>query len=551
MVQPLSAIKVPPDLGKCPSLEACLKVLDRVVPADDDGEGSNADILANKLRRFGDSAKQELLKRAAGDHPGWRNVAGAILSEWHSWTPSDVPQLREALRKDCGGWVARPLGEIGTSEAIQALVADLPNGSENQTDYALSELGAKAIPYLFPVLESDGHADSAARVIRDMGIVAVPFAPRWAALAADPNQPLKVRLGAMRGLAAIGDRAKSSCGGLHDLLSSPEPQIRRQVDITLKAVRDPFVVKEVMRSCRPNAAPFDSLAVSAHACLQEVASYGEGGREVGEEILPFLVSENGAERSYAITALGSIGYEAAIPQIEKVLNSEDWRIVYAAIRSLGWLGAKSAIPNLESIASKHWLPEVRAKAKQVAVALSSSNGRLSRPAVFAYAQSDAEPFAIGREVLGETPHCSSNRWQWKATKFGMPEGSADGGELHVLDGKLVGTNHGEWGGDLTWQPSSGKREVLQKDNVVGIAADADGPVVLFGLAHMSLAYGYVLQVTRTPEKAWKLAEVARLPAQAEGLATIGPDLFAAWSDGRVVVFSPKRGILGIAACEQR
>jgi hypothetical protein len=68
---------------------------------------------------------------------------------------------------------------------------------------------------------------------------------------------------------------------------------------------------------------------------------------------------------------------------------------------------------------------------------------------------------------------------------------------------------------------------------------------------MSLAYGYVLQVTRTPEKTWKLAEVARLPAQADALAAIGPDLFAAWSDGRVVVFSAKRGILGMAACELR
>jgi len=38
----------------CPSLAACLNALDRVVPGYDDGEGSHADILANKLRRFGD-----------------------------------------------------------------------------------------------------------------------------------------------------------------------------------------------------------------------------------------------------------------------------------------------------------------------------------------------------------------------------------------------------------------------------------------------------------------------------------------------------------------
>ena len=552
MGQPLSAIKVPPGLDSCSTLEACLRVLDRVVPAYDNGEGSNADILADKLRRFGNSAKYELLKRASGDHPGWRNVAGAILSEWRSWTPSDVPQLQEALRKQSGGWVARPLGEIGTSEAIEALIADLPNGSENQTDFALSKLGAKAIPHLFAVLESDADADSAARVIREMGIVAVPFAPGWAALAVDPKQPLKVRLGAMRGIAAIGDRAKSSCEGLHGLLSAPEPQIRKQVEITLKAVRDPFVVEEVARSCRPSAPPFDPLAITAFVCLHEVASYGDGGRQAGGELLPFMTSENGAERSYAITTLGSIGYETAIPEIERAINSEDWRVVYAAIRSLGWLGAKSAIPDIERIGSEHWLPEVRAKARQITAALSSPKGRLIRPSGFGYAQSDAEPFAIGREVLDETPHCPSNRWQWKTISFPMPERpDNESKQLHILEGKLVGTNRGEWGGQLIWQPNSGEPEVLVKDNVVGIASDTDGAVVLFGLAHMSLAYGYALQVVRTPENAWRLTEVARLPDQADALAAIGPDLFAAWSDGRAVVFSAKQGILGMAVCEVR
>lgn len=203
---PVSAIEVPRGLDDCPSLEACFRLLDRAISATDDGEGSNADVLANKLRRFGDTAKRELLKRATGDHPGWRNVAGAILSEWHSWTPSNVPELHEALRKDPGGWVARSLGEIATPQAIQALVEDLPKGSQNQTDFAFAELGAKAIPYLFPVLESDKNAASAARIISDMGSVAVPFASDWAALAVDTQQQLKTRLAALRGSKRSGTK---------------------------------------------------------------------------------------------------------------------------------------------------------------------------------------------------------------------------------------------------------------------------------------------------------------------------------------------------------
>ena len=208
IARPATAIQVPSGLDDCASLEICLQLIDQVVPARDDGEGSNAGVLASKLHRFGDAAKSELLKRATGNHPGWRNVAGAILSEWHSWTPADVPELREALRKQPGGWVARSLGEIGSSEAIQALVEDLPKGNANQTDFALKELGAKAIPYLVPLLENNKNASSASRIIREMNTAALPFASKWATQAADPKQPVQARLGALRGIAAIGDKGR-------------------------------------------------------------------------------------------------------------------------------------------------------------------------------------------------------------------------------------------------------------------------------------------------------------------------------------------------------
>ena len=85
--------------------------------------------------------------------------------------------------------------------------------------------------------------------------------------------------------------------------------------------------------------------------------------------------------------------------------------------------------------------------------------------------------------------------------------------------------------------------------MVGIEPDEDGPIVLFGLAHMGLAYGYALHIAKPNGEGWKSVEVARLPAKAGASVSIGPDLFAAWSDRRVVVFSGKRGILGLAACE--
>jgi len=552
LVWPGSAIEVPRDLDDCQSLEACLQIIDRIVPAENDGEGSNAAVLANKLRRFGDPAKHELLKRTIGHHPGWRNVAGAILSEWHSWTPSDVAELREALRKHPGGWLARPLGEIATPDSIQALIEDLPKGSENQTDFLLASMGAKAVPYLIPVLESDKNASSAERIIRNMNGRAVPFASRWVAQAANPQQPVQARLGALRGIAAIGDGARPSCEPLRRLRQDPEPKIRKQVELTLRAERDPLVVEDVARTCRPTADPFDPLALGALQCLEDIASYGDGGRDVGTRLLTFLGSENGAERSYAITALGQIGFDPAIPQIEDAMNSADWRVVYAAIRSLGWFGDRSAIPVMERIASDYWLPEVRGKAKRVAEAMASV-GHVSRPSRFSRPLEKGDnPFVIDGEVLDGVADCPGKHWKWKDITFELsPRSNGDNTELQAIDGRFVGTNHGEWGSELTWNPKKGEPGSILKDNVVGIEPEADGPIVLFGLAHLGIAYGYAVHVTRSNGETWKSVEVARLQAEPARLTTIGPDLFAAWSDRRVVVFSAEQGILGLATCVVR
>jgi HEAT repeat protein len=159
-VCPTGAVQIPAGMHTCSSLAECLKLLDGVASTAGPGMGPEEEEIRQVLKQFGEPAKHELLRRAAGTDRGWRDLAGAILWGWDSWTPSDVPELRSALLKDPGGWLARPLGEIGTPEAIRALVEDLPKGSENQTDFALAKLGPKAIPFLMPLLEREKTAKS-------------------------------------------------------------------------------------------------------------------------------------------------------------------------------------------------------------------------------------------------------------------------------------------------------------------------------------------------------------------------------------------------------
>lgn len=555
-VSSTDAVQIPARLHSCSSLAECLKLLDGVTSTAGPGMGPEEEEIRGVLKQFGEPAKHELLGRATGDDRGWRHLAGAILWGWDSWTPSDVPELRSGLLKDPGGWLARPLGQIGTPEAIRVLVEDLPKGSENQTDFALAKLGPKAIPFLMPLLERKTTAESAQRVIRKMDDSALPFASLWARAASDASQPMRLRLAALRGIAALGSRAKSASRSLPALLSSPDPMLRAEVDSTLKATRSAAVVSEVTRSCYPKAGEFDPLAIDALVCLREIAAYGEDGQSAGQSLLPFLSSKNGNERALGITTLAVIGYKPALAQIEAALSSPDWRITYAAVRGIGWLGDQQALSDLQKVASTHWLPEVRNAATRTIAALQSSKGRLDGTWKFSAWDGVGEPFEIDHMILDRTPSCRSQHWTWNGATFKLQpqrQGPDARGtmSLQFSEGKLEGTNLGEFGGMLRWKSldRGSKTEVIFRDDVVGMANDGDGAMVLFGLAHLTLAYGYVLRVVQTSDD-WNLSEVAQLPAEAEALTTLAPGTFAALSRNRVVVFT-REGILGMAACDAR
>jgi HEAT repeat protein len=551
------AIPVPKGLDTCALLSACLTLLDRVVPAQDDGEGSNSAILARDLRRFGEPAKQELLRRAVGNHAGWRNVAGAILADWGTWTVDDVPALRAALVMDHAGWVARPLSQIGSATAIHALVEDLSQGNDvaNQTGFALSKLGARALAELMPLLQNDEKARLAAEVIAEMKPLPIAYAATWTALALDRSEPLTKRVAALRGIAALGPAAEQASFGLHVLLTSNEPEIKKQADITLTAVRDPIVVERLAKACQPHAPRFDFLALESVQCLSEIAEFGPAGSAAGEALMPFLDSENQAERAYGILTLGYINYGPAIGKIDEALDSKDWCVVHAAVWGAGWLGDKDAAVKLDKLASSYWLVELKDVAAHVASALRSPKGRLERaPWKTIHNGMQIDPtFLVTDGFRGKRDACPSNLWQWQQEKFRIqPTRDMVAHALRLSNGdvrgELVGTDHGEWGGDLTWIPGEGVPVVLDRDNVRGMDHDGRGAIVVFGLAHMGFNYGYVLGVSPNGDGNWTQTDVAHLPGEPGNWTRLKSNRIAIMTAGRVLIFLSNDGILGVASC---
>jgi hypothetical protein len=105
------------------------------------------------------------------------------------------------------------------------------------------------------------------------------------------------------------------------------------------------------------------------------------------------------------------------------------------------------------------------------------------------------------------------------------------------------------GGELSWQPRNAKPEVIDKENVIAILRDGDNAVAIFGLAHMSLDYGRAMSLTRKSDGTWATGRLIQLFAEPEAITALGNGRFAVLNAGRVIVFLPGEGILGLAACK--
>jgi HEAT repeat protein len=544
--------------GDCNGVDDCLVVLDRWSKSYN-GRIEDVSGAVKNLKRFGEPMRHALLERGVGTDLRSRQLADLLLSTWGGWTKDDVPELAKVLASNHGGMIAHALGDIGTPEAIEVLANDIRFADMGQSDYVLSKIGPRAVPYLFPLLEDSESARAAAGVITRIGVAASPFAETWSKLAADPDQQIKVRIGALRGIAALGKVARGSTGRLHPLLTAPEEKLRlAAVDALLSAV-DPAAIQTIAGECRPHAAPMDYYGwLHSTVCLQDIWRFGTDAAVVGPLLLPFLKSNSADERLMGAITFGVIGYRPASVPLQMALHDADWRVVYTAARDLGRLRAVDAAPDLRVIANTHWLPEVRRMATASLDALYSPP-EARTPALEPNERSilnngSARGDFVDIHVLDDLAPCAQEKWQWQSIDFGLPDRRLQRKPYTVTarlkrpPGLLTGVNHGEFGGSLVWDPDGGRSAVLFKDfGIMGIEPDDDGAVFIAGMNHMGFNFGIVGLLARTAHGQWSLRELARLPGEGTELSAIGPGLYAVWSGSRVVVFN-SRQILGLAAC---
>jgi HEAT repeat protein len=561
-------------LAGCRSLAACVRIIDRTIPRNDPDllyfvEGEEDGELSALFQQFGDRAKQEIVRRATGTHESWRHLADGILRHWPGWTDADVPTLRRVLRANPSGLIADTLGEIGTPAAIEVLVEDLKSNKRGpgHTGLALQKLGSRAVPYLIFIPEGDVSLETAIVSLGEMDFDdAGPALRYWATTAADSTRPDSVRTAAIQGLAELRNVASGQAElspVIRPLLDDPKSEIREGALKVLRRMSDPkmldpSILPRLVEFCNPTSDPY-RVSSDSEDCLAEIAGFGAAAQNYAGPIAEkFLTSANGTDRSDAATVLGFLDYQPAVPRLMTMLEESDWRAVYAAARALGWLDAREAIPALDRVASSHWLPEVRLKATETSAVLKAQN-MMPRPSAlsgsfFSAQGRPREANALGirmdMRVITEQMSCQHG-FEWQGQKIVFPAERQDESRITFSDGNLIGSNLGEFGGALTWQPRRGQAEVLHKENTSGVARAGEGAVAVVDVqSFLATGDSYALHIERSGRGPWRLAEIGRLPTGTFGISVLGPDLFATWgfsNNLRVVVFSSKE-ILGLAKC---
>lgn len=80
----------------------------------------------------------------------------------------------------------------------------------------------------------------------------------------------------------------------------------------------------------------------------------------------------------------------------------------------------------------------------------------------------------------------------------------------AFGGHLLGTDRGEWIGELAFVDPDGTRQVLLRDNVFGISSNGTDAFVIVGLAHGSENRGAVHRLARATDGTLEFREVIPL-----------------------------------------
>ena len=579
----------------CTSLDDCIDRIADLGRATDANRQLSAEqrVLIDAVLNFGEPAVSPLVALLSDPDEGVANLAAAALRDAPRIDPSHLPAVRAGLDRELG-WLAPALGRMHDDEAArEAVVRFLKSESapHNQEAYSVKLCGALAIPHILEAADcgdSCGSNDHTllAHVLHEMGPERALAANGLLEIVRRASLP-QVAEGALKMIAQLGEQGRDIEPALLDLRKA-RPELQAAIDAALIGTGSRLAGQIYAEKLR--ASP-DRLS------LRDLAQTGVAGQSAGPEVVELLRHQDWDVRVAAARTLGFIGYAESADALMALFDDPaDVRLHWVAAESLGRLHAKSARTRLEALARSHWYPSVRAAAK-----LALNHIADGTPYALQY-HADNFPFeffayeSMGRDVkVCEQPTLSAlpeptdrklypdtARDALKALAFetieisyGPPEGTEPDPEtgiievttqnavqyrkkltqipqvaLRVEQGWIVGSNRGEWGGELVFIDDAGEQQIIAETNVVDVYQLGHRIVAVTGLAHLWMNEGMLLQLSRSESGTWTSTPWRSLPGAPQTSTPVetGELLVNVYNGGSVLIADD--GAMRMAPCKR-
>lgn len=338
-------------------------------------------------------------------------------------------------------------------------------------------------------------------------------------VAADTGIAPTRRAAAINALGAIGDAARSAVPELLRLRSDESDAVRNASSSAIMSIGTAEAVPLYVEMLETSSSDLDRQNT-----LWRMGQLEEDGRSVGPVVMRYLGHANWDVRLAAVEALGKTHYREATGALIEALGDErDWRVVFAAASSLGLLRAEEALPALQVVAGTHWYPPVRDAAERAErfvrgereiVEGDDGQGGAVLFSLYDYTAAGLElplSYESVDQVFGVLNRQAGSEREKVLTRDKKGElvyEEVNG--TRVQSGFLAGTDHGEWGGEITFIDPLGFSTKVCSENVAAIFAHRDGAVAVTGLAHLGMNEGMLYKVVHEGGK-WTATPWRKLP----------------------------------------
>lgn len=523
-------------------------------------------------------------------------LAAAVLRDVDSIDKKYLPQIIAGLDRNLG-WLPVALGRIDSPEAAQEAVKRYlvsESAPQNQEAFAVELSGKRAIPFILEAARCEKTCGE-----NDHYLLGYALGQMGEAERSDAAKELIE----MAKKAEKTDIARKIISMISDL---GKPGLVVETELLQLREHRPYLKAEINRafigiqSKHATQVFIDTLENEPNVVvLRDLSGIGKAGHDAGPSVLKLLQHSDWDIRLGAVTTLGFIRYENAVPKLIVLLKDPtDVRLNWAAAKALGQIKSQSAKSALTETANNHWHTAVRKMASDALIQLEAKASDEDQAVTgnfaflfFGYENLEIEPcdaitlafvketnpeklrydeskkklqsLSYKSEVVSYGVSSEEEEKQKKAGKDIIEVTSGNmvrhvesidqvpGIALRVKDGWLGGSNRGEWGGELVFIKDDGVSQKIIDENVEDIYLLGDRYIAVAGLAHMGSNNGMLYELASDKSGQWSARPWRSLPGapRSSGPVQSGEILLNTSGGGSILV--SKDGRMRMATCSEK